>query len=153
MDLALLGMEAASLYMLETILKGVVYSIKLKLELAVLGKLVELARGTRPKLQHSLQHTKSSVGLYSSLTSAHGRRRRATTDESERDPCDMDISEFVDLDRVSQAVNYPFNSTVHSSRYQFRRERGQQIAAGVEDRELARFEHVEEVRTWQDCIA
>ena len=44
MDLALLGVEFANLYLIETTLKGVVYSIKLKLEFAVLGKLVRLVR-------------------------------------------------------------------------------------------------------------
>ncbi|WPG99046.1 Hypothetical protein R9X50_00185100 [Acrodontium crateriforme] len=40
-DLGLLGLEGASLYILETLLKGVIYSIKLKLEFAILGKLVK----------------------------------------------------------------------------------------------------------------
>jgi hypothetical protein len=44
MDLALLGVEFANLYLIETTLKGVVYSIKLKMEFAVLGKLVQLVR-------------------------------------------------------------------------------------------------------------
>jgi hypothetical protein len=44
MDLALLGVEFANLYIIETTLKGVVYSIKLKLEFAVLGRLVQLVR-------------------------------------------------------------------------------------------------------------
>jgi hypothetical protein len=44
MDIALLSVEFANLYLIETTLKGVVYSIKLKLEFAVLGKLVQLVR-------------------------------------------------------------------------------------------------------------
>jgi hypothetical protein len=44
MDVALLGVEFANLYLLETSLKGAVYSIKLKLEFAVLGKLVQIVR-------------------------------------------------------------------------------------------------------------
>ncbi|KAK1914745.1 hypothetical protein P3342_010734 [Pyrenophora teres f. teres] len=44
MDLALLATEFANLYIIETTLKGVVYSIKLKLEFAVLEKLVQLVR-------------------------------------------------------------------------------------------------------------
>lgn len=42
MDLGLLIIEYLNLYIMETMLKGVVYSIKLKLEFAVLGKLVHL---------------------------------------------------------------------------------------------------------------
>ena len=44
MDLALLATEFANLYLIETTLKGVVYSVKLKLEFAVLGKLVQFVR-------------------------------------------------------------------------------------------------------------
>lgn len=44
MDVALLATEFANLYLIETTLKGVVYSIKLKLEFAVLGKLVQIVQ-------------------------------------------------------------------------------------------------------------
>jgi hypothetical protein len=43
MDLALLACTCAELYMIETTAKATFYSIKLKLEFAVLGKLVQLA--------------------------------------------------------------------------------------------------------------
>ena len=46
-DLALLGVEYASLYTLETTLKGIVYSIKLRLEFAVLNQLVAFTRAPR----------------------------------------------------------------------------------------------------------
>ncbi|RAL00734.1 uncharacterized protein BO80DRAFT_96385 [Aspergillus ibericus CBS 121593] len=45
LDLALLVIEYRDLYIMETMIKGVIYSIKLKLEFAVLGKLVLLVRG------------------------------------------------------------------------------------------------------------
>lgn len=45
MDLGLLGAEAASLYLYEAIIKPVIYSIKLKLEFAVLGRLIQFAGG------------------------------------------------------------------------------------------------------------
>jgi hypothetical protein len=41
MDLSLLGLEYANLYILEIVTKGMVYSVKLKLEFAILGKLVQ----------------------------------------------------------------------------------------------------------------
>ncbi|USP75357.1 hypothetical protein yc1106_02631 [Curvularia clavata] len=44
LDLALLTVEFANQYLIQTTLKGVVYSVKLKLEFAVLGKLVQLVR-------------------------------------------------------------------------------------------------------------
>lgn len=45
MDLALLILEYMNFYIMETMLKGVVYSVKLKLEFAVLGKLIHLVHG------------------------------------------------------------------------------------------------------------
>jgi hypothetical protein len=44
MDLSLLGLEYANLYILEIVIKGMVYSVKLKLEFAILGKLVQYVR-------------------------------------------------------------------------------------------------------------
>ena len=44
MDLSLLGLEYANLYILEIVVKGMVYSVKLKLEFAILGKLVQYVR-------------------------------------------------------------------------------------------------------------
>nr|POE51738.1 hypothetical protein CFP56_25945 [Quercus suber] len=49
MDVGLLGLECASLYILETLLKSVIYSIKLKLEFAILGKLVKFVGASTPK--------------------------------------------------------------------------------------------------------
>lgn len=45
MDIGLLVAEYRGYYMMETMLKGAVYSIKLKLEFAVLGKLIHLVQG------------------------------------------------------------------------------------------------------------
>jgi hypothetical protein len=47
MDLVLLGFEYASEYAVQTTLKAAVYSLKLKLEFAVLGKLVDFIRTNR----------------------------------------------------------------------------------------------------------
>lgn len=50
MDLVLLGIEYANLYAVQITLKGFVYSLKLKLEFAVLGRLVEVIQGSRHPL-------------------------------------------------------------------------------------------------------
>ena len=60
MDIALLSTEFANLYLIETTLKGVVYSIKLKLEFAVLSKLVQIVR-TKNTNSSDLNH--SSLAL------------------------------------------------------------------------------------------
>ncbi|KAL4927306.1 uncharacterized protein BDV17DRAFT_130865 [Aspergillus undulatus] len=75
MDLMLLGLEYASIYSIQITLKGVVYSVKLKLEFAVLGKLVDVVHSTKrtgltsPIILCSQQGCDSS-GRFS--TSAHG---------------------------------------------------------------------------------
>ncbi|PVH94975.1 hypothetical protein DM02DRAFT_645608 [Periconia macrospinosa] len=56
MDIALLSTEFANLYLIETTLKGVVYSIKLKLEFAVLSKLVQIVR-TKNTNSSGLNHS------------------------------------------------------------------------------------------------
>ncbi|KAL4888393.1 hypothetical protein BDV59DRAFT_188749 [Aspergillus ambiguus] len=53
MDVALLSLEYSGLYTLQTTLKATVYSIKLKLEFAVLRKLVSLVNTQRPETSSS----------------------------------------------------------------------------------------------------
>ncbi|CRG88983.1 hypothetical protein PISL3812_06018 [Talaromyces islandicus] len=62
MDLVLLGFEYASEYAVQTTLKGAVYSLKLKLEFAVLGKLVDFIRTNRDN--SSAMPMGSSAGRY-----------------------------------------------------------------------------------------
>ena len=56
MDLGLLIVEYLDFYIMETMLKGVVYSIKLKLEFAVLGKLVHLVHIQAWKAESTNNH-------------------------------------------------------------------------------------------------
>lgn len=61
MDVALLSIEYASLLILETTLKGVFYSIKLKLEFAILGRLVKfVSSGQRDSVEDGSFNTGSS---------------------------------------------------------------------------------------------
>lgn len=77
MDLALLGVEFANLYLIETTLKGVVYSIKLKLEFAVLGKLVQFVRN-RAASKHSSDPQQQGV-----LDGRRGTSSGATMEKTE----------------------------------------------------------------------
>ena len=64
MDVALLAVEFANLYLIETTLKGVVYSVKLKLEFAVLGKLVQIVRSKANSSEHgSGERQGTSTGM------------------------------------------------------------------------------------------
>ena len=57
MDLLLLGLEYANLYAVQITLKGFIYSLKLKLEFAVLGRLVDLIQGSRHPISIALADT------------------------------------------------------------------------------------------------
>lgn len=87
MDLALLGVEFANLYLIETTLKGVVYSIKLKLEFAVLGKLVQIVRvrnsSSDRSNQNGLQRHATSTGATLEKTdTARTNRTRGTSNSN-----------------------------------------------------------------------
>lgn len=60
LDVGLLSIEYASLLILETILKGVFYSIKLKLEFAILGRLVSFVRSGQRDVECASENTGTS---------------------------------------------------------------------------------------------
>jgi hypothetical protein len=93
MDAALLGIEYASLYLLETVTKGVCYSIKLKLEFAILSRLVKFVGGAD-----------RSTGFINSESSRSKRK-----DEVE------DITEFVDTTRTMTDVTHASQQSKKSS--------------------------------------
>lgn len=132
MDLALLGFEAASLYILETLIKGVIYSIKLKLEFAILGKLVKFVGGRNNSTTDASIERKASVGF------VNPDKANKTSIDSE-----MDISQFVNLDRVATNVSYPSRP---SGSLPSRRKPGRPNGMDFEY-DFARFEHVEDVTT------
>ena len=115
MDLGLLGLECASLYIYETITKPTFYSIKLKLEFAILGKLVHFVGGRK-----------------SSLPTAEGEKRGSSALNR-----GSDISEFVDLTKVNTDVTRTSQPKRMSIRP--RSENGDPDL----DLEIARLEHVE----------
>ncbi|KAI3400727.1 hypothetical protein diail_1936 [Diaporthe ilicicola] len=165
MDLGLLGLEAASFYILETMLKGVVYSIKLKLEFAILGKLVSfVGGGQRPGGGGFVDHhqgggsgeydpRKYSVGFVSTATSTACRKRRDRREEADEVMLgNMDhISEFVDLDKVAGDVTRPSRSMDSGDR-RGTRSRGGSAGMGDDEFDFARFEYVEDVITLRDSL-
>lgn len=155
MDLGLLGLEAASFYILETMLKGVVYSIKLKLEFAILGKLVSFVGGGQRAVGGDYQGgseydpRKYSVGFVSTTTAPNCRKRRDRREEDDEVMLgNMDhISEFVDLDRVAGDVTRPSRSTDSGPR-----SRGGVSGLDDDEHDFARFEYVEDVTTLRDSL-
>jgi hypothetical protein len=124
MDLALLGVEFANLYLIETTLKGVVYSIKLKLEFAVLGKLVQFVRdratssNTSDPRQpsHALEHGATSSGATIEKTETNRTNRTNTSairsnaspfsNSVHQGPSPNHFPDFVDPRRVSTDVTH-----------------------------------------------
>ncbi|KAF7196021.1 hypothetical protein HII31_02647 [Pseudocercospora fuligena] len=131
MDLGLLGLECASLYILETLLKGVIYSIKLKLEFAILSKLVKFVGSSSAKPAPQQDMRKASIGF-------------VTTDgKTDRE---MNIQDFVDLHRISTDITHPSQSHRYSDSMASRR-RSARHPSGNLELDLARFEHIEDVST------
>lgn len=78
MDLTLLVLEYANEYAIQTCLKGAVYSVKLKLEFAVLGQLVDFIRNKSGNYRHDDDPTGGGTGIHMAdagdmLSSAKGR--------------------------------------------------------------------------------
>jgi hypothetical protein len=95
MDLAMLGLECANLYVLQVTVKPVIYSIKLKLEFAVLSRLVKFVAGGR--------RTSNSA------SSSHSRKNSTVrfVTEKKRSRCgDEDVSDFVDVERMARDVTH-----------------------------------------------
>lgn len=141
MDLGLLGLVSASLYILETLVKGIVYSIKLKLEFAILGKLVKFVGGSSAGDAAAGAgggggDRKSSVGFMQT-------QGMATSIDNSLDP-----SEFVDLSRLHTHVTNPSEraDSVRTSSGGLQKKRKGLHGMDFEY-DFARFEHVEDVTT------
>ncbi|KAK3115196.1 hypothetical protein LTR53_005700 [Teratosphaeriaceae sp. CCFEE 6253] len=129
MDLGLLGLEGASLYILETLLKGIIYSIKLKLEFAILSKLVKFVGGSQPEPVEDSR--KASVGFFATDQKSNGQDHDTS----------MNVSEFVDLSRVKTDVTHP--SRISNS--SMSRRRHSRINSSEIDYTIARFEHTDDI--------
>jgi hypothetical protein len=124
MDLALLGVEFANLYLIETTLKGVVYSIKLKLEFAVLGKLVQFVRNrgassnsSDPRqASHTLDRRATSTGATLEKTETLRTNRTHSSNIQpnpspvstgvQNGPSSHNFPDFVDPARISADVTH-----------------------------------------------
>lgn len=100
MDMSLLAIEYASLYMLEATVKGFTYSVKLKLEFAILSRLVSFVGGHQERRGSVLTARTRSMTFVDAekANSAAVQRRETRTDSS--------ISEFVDLSKATTDYRY-----------------------------------------------
>lgn len=87
MDLLLLSLEYANFYAVQITLKGFVYSLKLKLEFAVLGKLVDLIQGSRHPVSIAIADTFP-------LCSFTGRAEAPEQENPIETPCESEPKEF-----------------------------------------------------------
>lgn len=136
MDLGLLGLEAASLYILETIVKGFLYSVKLKLEFAILSKLVTFvgrsgSEGTNRRVD-SLAYVEDDRSDEKSGENPTGSSTTA------RNP--FEVGDFVDLSRVKTDLTHasPPPGSIAGRRSSAQRKRISDF-----DYDLAQLEHAE----------
>lgn len=121
LDLGLLSVEAASLYLYETIFKGVIYSIKLKLEFAILGKLVHFVGGpSGTSIDHANEERwrKASLAFVETQEddTSSGVQKPEVSGNADADGHAMssglermgsdDITDFVDLSKVRSHVSH-----------------------------------------------
>ena len=131
MDLGLLGLEAASLYILETIIKPTLYSMKLKLEFAILSRLVQFVGGQG---RQDSANTKRATSI-AYVDSPDEKSAGSATGHEQ-----YDVSEFVDLSKTR-------SDTTYASPTYDRGHRSETHRPGVTelDIDLARLEHSETV--------
>lgn len=139
MDLGLLGLVSASLYILETLVKGIVYSIKLKLEFAILGKLVKFVRGSSGASHSYSYDGTGGENRMSSVGFVQTNGKNTSIDNN------LDPAEFVDLSRLHTGHTYPSADRSDSMRTSLQKRKGPH---GMDfEYDFARFEHVEDVTT------
>lgn len=121
-DISLLGIEYGNLYIQETMWKPVLYSLKLKLEFAVLSKLIKFAGGGGTQ------------------SADYGRKSTAfVTERKGSSPlADGDVSDFVDVNKVA-------SDTSHASHMGRRQKSPTHVNSDEElGMRFGRFQHVED---------
>jgi len=122
MDIALLGLEFGNQYIWETETKSVIYSIKLKLEFAVLGQLVKIVGGDKidSARQESkwIEETDKGAAVAPTMSISH------------------DVPDFVDTHRISTDITHAQEPRARKS-----------LRKSSEEVDLARFEHLDNVTT------
>lgn len=159
MDIGLLATEAASLYLYETIIKGTIYSIKLKLEFAILGKLIHFVGG-RPGTSTANEERwrRASVAFVDSQKSDERSGMKVNGYVDGKSTGFDDLREFVDLSKLQTSASHASNHSdmsriaitgVDSNIRERQRQRRDtmRVGRGVtgEDIDLARFEHIDDV--------
>jgi hypothetical protein len=106
MDCGLLGAEFANLYLIQTTLKGAIYSIKLKLEFAVLSRLVQIVRNKNSS------NISGSAERRPTKTEPTGSLQRCRSDQSNQEWPDFVNPRWVSSD-ITHAENAAGNSATN----------------------------------------
>ncbi|RAH49174.1 uncharacterized protein BO95DRAFT_439913 [Aspergillus brunneoviolaceus CBS 621.78] len=131
LDLGLLVIEYRDLYIMETMIKGVIYSVKLKLEFAVLGKLVLLVRG------HHVWKCDSALAVSSPPPppTAVDEQQPPTITTGRGGATIPEYPDFVDATRVTSDLTHPGTHAPIATR------RRSHPWMDSEDVSIAMFEH------------
>ncbi|KAJ5792086.1 uncharacterized protein N7503_008064 [Penicillium pulvis] len=116
MDLLLLSLEYANQYAVQIVLKGFIYSIKLKLEFAVLGRLVDIIQGSRHPISVAVADTLPLCSFPRLPESSSSSEQTDPEPESEPEPKDVIASpdgdvvetrDFVESRQSRRPVSWP----------------------------------------------
>ncbi|KAK5065035.1 hypothetical protein LTR84_000870 [Exophiala bonariae] len=118
MDIALLAMEYKALRAMERAFKSVIYSVKLKLEFAVLGRLVDLVQSSQRTLSNALADVESFVDTSISRSDTQASAPMTARRKSETVPDWMAKLEG-ETSHVEQAQVAPHSSTANGKRSPF----------------------------------
>ncbi len=134
MDLGLLGLEAASLYILETIVKGFLYSVKLKLEFAILNKLVKFVGKSGSDAN---QARTQSLAYVEDNKDEEKRTGSSKNGSSTALGSPNDTSDFVDLSRIKSDITHASPPPSFGGRH------SSAVRRGIDDFDfdLAQLEH------------
>ena len=119
LDIATLVLEAMNLFVMQTTLKPFFYSVKLKLELAILSRLVDVAGGPVESSSHYSSRRRSSTVAFANIFE-RDRCRKASVNSSRKSLANRkefeDISDFVDVEKIAgdftRAVSIPSKSSM-----------------------------------------
>ncbi|KAL4733782.1 hypothetical protein BDV11DRAFT_199428 [Aspergillus similis] len=107
-DIAVILIEYIYMYSLQVSLKGFVYSVKVKLELAILGRLVALTN-TRQEKRRDLARRASFIGPTHNLSNFTNTNGATIGTDTDRGPVSVGIEEVEQLCTGSLAESTPGN--------------------------------------------
>ena len=153
-DISLLGVEYANYYIIETMWKPVLYSLKLKLEFAVLSKLVKFVKdgqqtveqGRKKSIPFNDAQKRNGSLATTTVRSPHAPQGRQNTGfAADADLfAEGDVSEFVDMKRLGSDVTHAASFSTEKRHWRPRPSAVGPLDTDETDIHFAAFQHLED---------